>query len=120
MRRYMRKIMILWVVAGVAGLSVQLRGAERTAAAAGDSRAPVAKGKPSEQYFKDRPVVEDAQAQLLEKIRMMKESSDDPRIAALIENVEKEMQKALDHLAKATNSPKTLPEALAAEQAAYQ
>ena len=79
------------------------------------TRAAETKPKLSERYQKDHPVVHDAQAELLEKIRMMKEAADDPRAAALIENVEKEMQKALEHLAKATNSTKPLPEALAAE-----
>src|SRR5216110_2248796 len=75
---------------------------------------------PSGQYLKDAPVVQDAQGELLEKIKMAKENTQDPRSIALLEDVEKAMQKALDLLAKSTNSAKPLPEALAAEQAAYQ
>ena len=75
---------------------------------------------PSGQYVKDVPVVHNAQQDLLEKIQAAKEMTEDPRAAALLENVEKEMKRALELLAKATNSAKPLPEALAAEQAAYQ
>src|SRR2546421_489100 len=74
----------------------------------------------SGQYGKDVPVVHAAQQDLLEKIQAAKEATEDPRAAALLENVEKEMKRALELLAKATNSAKPLPEALAAEQAAYQ
>ena len=70
---------------------------------------------PSEPYFKDEPVVQDAQAQALEKAQALKEMTQDPRMSALAENVEKEMQKALDHLTKATNSTKPLPKGLVYE-----
>src|SRR5438093_9345659 len=64
---------------------------------------------PSGQYVKDVPVVHNAQQDLLEKIQAAKEMTEDPRAAALLENVEKEMKRALELLAKATNSAKPLP-----------
>src|SRR5436190_24247146 len=72
----------------------------------------------SGQYLKDAPVVHEAQADLLDKIKLAKENAQDPLTVALLETVEKEMQKALDYLAKSTNSSKPLPEAAATEQSA--
>ncbi len=75
---------------------------------------------PSDDYLKDEPVVLTGQNDLLEKAQALKEKASDPRAVALAENVEQAMQKAVDQLARATNATKPLPEALAAEQAAYQ
>jgi hypothetical protein len=65
-------------------------------------------------------VLQDAQAQALEQARAAREEQSDPRTAALWEAVADQMAKALEKLRSATNTPTALPEALAAEQAAYQ
>jgi hypothetical protein len=65
-------------------------------------------------------VLRDAQAQALEQARAAREGQSDPRTAALWEAVAGQMAKALEKLRAATNAPTALPEALAAEQAAYQ
>ncbi len=75
---------------------------------------------PSAQYLKDAPVVRDSQEKALEQAEALKERATDPRAETLLEGVTKEMEKALERLAAATNSPAPLPTALAAEQAAYQ
>ncbi len=77
---------------------------------------------PSANYQKDAEVVKESQENALEQVRARRESTDDPRSAALIETVEQEMEKALEHLATAAgkNSLQALPPALASEQSAYQ
>ena len=75
---------------------------------------------PSEPYKRDAAVVKQAQESLLEKMQAAKERVQDPRMQGLMEAVEKEMEKAVKHLTAATNSPAPLPDALTAEQAAYQ
>lgn len=75
---------------------------------------------PSEPYKRDAGVVKQAQESLLEKMQAAKERVEDPRMQGLIEAVEKEMEKAVKHLTAATDSPAPLPDALTAEQAAYQ
>jgi len=65
-------------------------------------------------------VLQGAQAQALEQARAAREEQSDPRTAALWEAVADQMAKALEKLRAATNAPTALPEALAAEQAAYQ
>jgi hypothetical protein len=77
---------------------------------------------PSAKYKKDAEVVKESQENALEQVRTRRENTDDPRSAALIETVEKEMEKAVEHLstAAADNSLKPLPPALASEQSAYQ
>jgi hypothetical protein len=75
---------------------------------------------PSPQYRKDAPVVRQSQEQALTQAREAKSRASDPKTQASFETVEKEMNQALSHLTRATNSPAALPEALVAEQAAYQ
>ncbi len=77
---------------------------------------------PSSNYKKDAEVVKESQENALEQVRTRREGTDDPRSSALLETVEKEMEKAIEHLAEATdeNSLKALPPALASEQSAYQ
>jgi hypothetical protein len=77
---------------------------------------------PSANYKKDAEVVKESQENALEQVRTRRENADDPRSAALIETVEKEMEKAVEHLSAAAddNSLKPLPPALASEQSAYQ
>ena len=65
-------------------------------------------------------VLQDAQAQALEQAQAARESQSDPRTAALWEAVAGQMEKALEKLRAATNTPAAFQEALAAEQAAYQ
>ena len=76
--------------------------------------------EPSAQYKKDAPVVQQSQGQALEQAQDLKERMSDPRFKPIIEKVEEQMETALGHLTKATNSAAPLPSALAAEQAAYQ
>ncbi|HKS37242.1 MAG TPA: hypothetical protein VJW76_08645 [Verrucomicrobiae bacterium] len=77
---------------------------------------------PSAQYKKDAPVVQEAQENALDQVSEMKEEIDDPRSRALVETVETEMKKAVQHLTEAVdkNSVGPLPPALSAEQSAYQ
>ncbi len=65
-------------------------------------------------------VLQDAQAEALEQARTAREEQSDPRNVILWETVADQMAKALEKLRAATNAPAALPEALAAEQAAYQ
>ncbi len=72
------------------------------------------------QYRKDAPVVRDAQAQALEQANAQQQRTPDPSSQALWTAVTHEMDQALNHLTAATNSPASLPQALASEQSAYQ
>jgi hypothetical protein len=74
----------------------------------------------SHSYSDDATVVRDSQAQALDQVEEMSGRTQDPRALALWTAAKKEMQKALENLEKAKGSPATLPDALAAEQAAYQ
>src|SRR3954454_8522745 len=69
---------------------------------------------------KDTVVVKESQENALEQVQGLEEKAADAKAKALLEAVEKEMDKALKHLTGATNSPSGLSAALAAEQAAYQ
>jgi len=72
-------------------------------------------------YSEDAAVVRDSQAQALEQARASAEGTqDDPRVAGLWSGAIKQMEQALSRLRQASNSAASLPEALAAEQAAYQ
>lgn len=71
-------------------------------------------------YREDAGVVRESQAQALEQAEGKKEDSPDPRSQALWGLVAAEMDKALQRLNDATNTPAPLPQALNAEQAAYQ
>ena len=72
------------------------------------------------QYRKDAPVVLEGQESAHEKAEALLEKAQDPRVKGFVENVIQEMDKAIEQLTKATNSAAPLPEALKAEQAAYQ
>jgi hypothetical protein len=78
--------------------------------------------KPSSAYKKDIGVVHQSQEQALEQAQELGGRSDDPRSQALVEAVQKAMQKAVDQLGDAEHkvSTKPLPQALSAEQSAYQ
>src|SRR5207248_3320987 len=71
-------------------------------------------------YEDDAAVVRDAEVQAIEQAEAASRQQDDARAAAFWAVAIKEMEKALEHLKQATNSPASLPEAVAAEQAAYQ
>ena len=77
---------------------------------------------PTVNFKKDAETVKESQEKALEQLQSQMEAGDDPRAKALLETVEKEMSKALEHLTDATddNSPKALPSALSSEQSAYQ
>jgi hypothetical protein len=74
---------------------------------------------PSEKYFKDEPVVKDSQAEALGMAQKLAEKIEEPKSAAIATTVMQEMQRALGHLTAAENATAPLPNALAAEQAAY-
>ncbi|HEX5222185.1 MAG TPA: hypothetical protein VFZ59_21705 [Verrucomicrobiae bacterium] len=77
---------------------------------------------PTENFKKDAETVKESQENALEQVRSRMEEGDDPRAKALLATVEKEMAKAVEHLAVAVDdtSPKALPPALSSEQSAYQ
>jgi len=68
----------------------------------------------------DMEVVRSAQEQALTQAEEAGQQGRDPRTAELWAAVAKQMERALEKLRNATNSPAQLQEALAAEQAAYQ
>jgi hypothetical protein len=74
----------------------------------------------SNSYREDAAVVRDSQGEALDQAQSQLEQVDDPRGAALWRAATEDMEKALSQLKAASNSPAALPEALAAEQAAYQ
>jgi len=74
---------------------------------------------PSEKYFKDEPVVKDSQAEALGMAQKLAEKIEEPKSAAMAATVMQEMQRALGHLTAAEKVTAPLPDALAAEQAAY-
>lgn len=75
--------------------------------------------KPSEKYLQDEPVVRDSQSEAIEKAKALVEKAEDPQTHALAENAAREMQTALEHLTRAATATTPLPEALIAEQSAY-
>jgi hypothetical protein len=90
----------------------------RNRPSSGDSETSPAGGAHS--YSDDATVLRDSQAQALDQVEQMSERANDPKLTILLSAAKKEMEKALANLEKAKSSPATLPEALAAEQAAYQ
>ena len=76
--------------------------------------------KPSSQYLKDAPVVRDSQQDASEQAKNLKTRASDARTQGLVDMVRQEMGRALKHLNEAVTATKPLPEALAAEQSAYQ
>jgi hypothetical protein len=83
-------------------------------------RRPPAKSGSVPTYGDDATVVRDSQEDALKQAEDASRRQSDARAAALWSTAKKEMESALSRLEKATNSPAALPEALAAEQAAYQ
>jgi hypothetical protein len=77
------------------------------------------KGQPPK-YEDDAAVVLDSQQQALEQAKDALQRQRDPQSAGLWQKAVTEMELALARLQQATNSPATLKDALAAEQAAYQ
>ncbi|GAB1488373.1 hypothetical protein MASR2M8_08180 [Opitutaceae bacterium] len=71
-------------------------------------------------YAADATVVQESQAQALEQARSAQQESRDPRQQVLWSRVLSDMEKAVTQLRLATASPKPLPQALSAEQSAYQ
>lgn len=83
-------------------------------------RRPPPKAGSAPTYEEDASVVRDSQEDALKQAEAASRRQQDARAAALWSAAKKEMEAALSRLEKATNSPAALPEALAAEQAAYQ
>lgn len=75
--------------------------------------------KPASKYLEDEPVVRDSQAEALKQAQALIEKTEEPKMRSFAEAAAKEMQTALDHLTKAATTAAPLPEALNAEQAAY-
>ena len=76
--------------------------------------------KPSEKYLSDAPVVLESQSRALHMAQAAEAQAEDARAKEALQTAQKFMETAVDQLTKATNSPLPLPQALAAEQAAYQ
>jgi hypothetical protein len=83
-------------------------------------RRPPSKSGSAPTYEEDATVVRDSQEDALKQAEAASRRQADARAAALWSTAKKEMENALSRLEKATNSPGALPDALAAEQAAYQ
>jgi hypothetical protein len=77
---------------------------------------------PTPQYKKDATVIEESQNKALEQLGQLKQRIQDPQMQTFAEQAEKEMEKAAEHLSSAAgkNSVEPLPNALTAEQSAYQ
>ena len=71
-------------------------------------------------YASDISTVRDAQTQALEQARQMLAQGENVRDRGALESAIKEMERAQAALDTAKNSPEKLPDAIAAEQAAYQ
>jgi len=71
-------------------------------------------------YAADATVVQESQSQALEQARGAQGEARDPREQVLWSRVLADMERAVTQLRLATVSPKPLPQALSAEQAAYQ
>jgi len=71
-------------------------------------------------YETDAVVVRDSQEDALSQAEATSRRVNDPRAAVLWSTAKRQMEEALSRLDNATNSPGTLPEALASEQAAYE
>ncbi len=78
-----------------------------------------AAAQPSEKYLKDEPVVRDSQGEALEQATALAEKIENEKSKALIDHVTREMQSASDKLAEAATTLDPLPDALTAEQSAY-
>ncbi len=71
-------------------------------------------------YQDDAATLRDSQSQALEQAEAAASDARDPRAQALWTATVREMERALEHLNQATNSPEPLPAALTSEQSAYQ
>jgi hypothetical protein len=74
---------------------------------------------PTEKYKKDQPVIRDSQSEALKKATELGEGVEDPKSRGLIDNITQQMETALDRLNAAEKSVAILPEAVTAEQLAY-
>ena len=83
------------------------RGAQTKAAASGD-------------YASDILVVHDAQEDALKQAQELLEKSENPRERNALETAIKEMERAQTALGQSRKSPEKLPDAISAQQAAYQ
>ena len=73
----------------------------------------------SEKYLQDIPVVREAQEAALEKATAFLEKMDNAKSKALMQDAISAMKTAVTHLTAAAETPAPLPDALTAEQAAY-
>jgi hypothetical protein len=77
---------------------------------------------PTPKFKEDAGMVKDSQQEALDQVQQRRENAEDPKSIATLDSVEKEMKKAAEHLADASdkNTVQPLPSALSSEQAAYQ
>jgi hypothetical protein len=73
----------------------------------------------SEKYKKDVPVIQESQADALKQAEELAEKVEDPKSRGFAEAATGEMQTAIDKLTAAAETAKPLPDALKAEQSAY-
>jgi hypothetical protein len=71
-------------------------------------------------YADDLAVVRDAQAQAIQQVESQASRLSDPRSVELWAAARQQMEEALKRLDSASNSPSLLPDALAAQESAYQ
>jgi hypothetical protein len=76
--------------------------------------------KPSESYLENEPVILQSQQEALAQAESMDAELEDFKMKEALQSAIKSMEKAAEHLTAAKDSTKPLPQALAAEQAAYQ
>jgi hypothetical protein len=76
--------------------------------------------KPSESYLENEPVILQSQQEALAQAESMDAELEDFKMKEALQSAIKSMEKAAEHLTAAKDSTGPLPQALAAEQAAYQ
>jgi hypothetical protein len=75
--------------------------------------------KPAKKYLEGVPVVRDSQDDALTQAEQLAERAEEPKSKALVEDVTREMKNALDRLNESEKTAEPLPQAVAAEQTAY-
>ena len=114
-------LLILALLFSIAPLLAQpnQRPARRTTATTSTAAAPSA-ATPTGDYASNIAVVSESQQQALDQAKQMLESGEGVRDKAALETAIKQMELAHKALNDAKDSPKKLPTAISAEQAAYQ
>ncbi len=84
------------------------------------SSAPLTNSAGSGTYEENLAVVRDAQSQAIDQAETQSSRVSDPRSLEMWATARKQMEEALSRLDRASNSPALLPDALAAQESAYQ